>query len=85
MEFNDIIATAAFGIGFIQMYSDVQNSDELTKKSKNRILLGVIASILWLTYQSRKYGINTTTMYTTIGLIVQLFLLNKILIKEIKE
>jgi len=85
MEFNDIIATAAFGIGFIQMYSDVQNSDELTKKSKKRILLGVIASILWLTYQSRKYGINTTTMYTTIGLIVQLFLLNKILIKEIKE
>jgi len=82
MEFNDIIATAAFGIGFIQMYSDVQNSDELTKKSKKRILLGVIASILWLTYQSRKYGINTTTMYTTIGLIVQLFLLNKILIKR---
>ena len=85
MEFNDIIATAAFGIGFIQMYSDVQNSDELTKKSKKRILLGVIASILWLTYQSRKYGINTTTMYTTLGLVVQLFLLNKILIKEIKE
>ncbi len=70
---------------FYSNVSDVQNSDELTKKSKNRILLGVIASILWLTYQSRKYGINTTTMYTTIGLIVQLFLLNKILIKEIKE
>jgi len=35
MEFNDIIATAAFGIGFIQMYSDVQNSDELTKNQRS--------------------------------------------------
>jgi hypothetical protein len=35
MEFNDIIATAAFGIGFIQMYSDIQNSDELTKNQRS--------------------------------------------------
>ena len=85
MEFNDIIATAAFSIGFIQMYSDIQNSDELTKKSKKRIVLGIIASILWLTYQARKYGNNTSTMYTTVGLLVQVYLLNKILLKDIKD
>jgi hypothetical protein len=82
MEFNDIIATFAFGIGFIQMYDDVRNSDTLDKKAKNRIILGVMASILWLIYQSRKYGMNATTMYTSIGLLVQLYLLNKLLIKE---
>tara|TARA_R110001632_G_scaffold198701_1_gene321043 strand:- start:232 stop:489 length:258 start_codon:yes stop_codon:yes gene_type:complete len=85
MDFNDIIASLAFGIGFIQMYSDVKNSDELDKKAKKRLILGVIASLLWLTYQSRKYGVNTTTMYTTIGLLVQVYLLNKILLKDIKD
>jgi|TARA_B110000503_G_C7003582_1_gene352576 hypothetical protein len=85
MDFNDIIASLAFGIGFIQMYSDVKNSDELDKKAKKRLILGVIASLLWLTYQSRKYGINTTTMYTTVGLLVQIYLLNTILLKDIKD
>ena len=85
MDFNDIIASLAFGIGFIQMYSDVKNSDELDEKAKKRLILGVIASLLWLTYQSRKYGVNTTTMYTTIGLLVQVYLLNKILLKDIKD
>jgi|TARA_R110000737_G_scaffold40529_1_gene61017 hypothetical protein len=85
MDFNDIIASLAFGIGFIQMYSDVKNSDELDEKAKKRLILGVIASLLWLTYQGRKYGVNTTTMYTTIGLLVQVYLLNKILLKDIKD
>lgn len=85
MDFNDIIASLAFGIGFIQMYSDVKNSDELDKKAQKRLILGVIASLLWLTYQSRKYGINTTTMYTTVGLLVQIYLLNTILLKDIKD
>lgn len=37
MDFNDIIASLAFGIGFIQMYSDVKNSDELDKKAKSAL------------------------------------------------
>jgi hypothetical protein len=82
MEFNDIIATLAFGLGFVQMYIDLLDSDKLDKKSKRRIMLGITASILWLVYHSRKYGLNASTLYTTSGLLVQLYLLNKILVKD---
>ena len=33
----------------------------------------------------RKYGLNATSLYTGFGLAVQLYLLNKVLVKEIKE
>jgi len=82
MDFNDIIASIAFGVGFIMMYQDVQRADELDERSKTRILMSVLASMLWFTYQSRKHGMNASTMYTGIGLSVQLYLLNKILLKE---
>ena len=85
MEFNDIIATIAFGIGFAQMYHDLETSDELNSRSKKRIVMAIIASSLWLVYQSRKYGLNATSLYTGFGLAVQLYLLNKVLVKEIKE
>jgi hypothetical protein len=49
---------------------------------KNTILLGLLSSCLWLVYQYRKYGVNMTTLYTSSGLIVQLYVLNQILLKE---
>jgi hypothetical protein len=82
MEANNIVATAAFGIGFIQMYQDYMRSDEMDEKSKNAVLLSLLASSLWLIYQSRKYGMNFTVAYTGVGLLLQLYLLNKILVKE---
>jgi len=82
MEFNDIIASIAFGLGFVLMYKDLENSDTVDVKQKNIVLLGLVSSILWLVYQYRRYGINMTTMYTSTGLIVQLYVLNKILLKE---
>jgi hypothetical protein len=47
--------------------------------------LSLIASSLWLIYQSRKYGMNFTVAYTSVGLILQLYILNKILVKENKK
>lgn len=85
MKSNNIIAAFAFGIGFIQMYQDYMKSDEMDAKSKNAVLLSLIASSLWLFYQSRQYGMNFTVAYTTLGLILQLYLLNKILVKENEE
>ncbi len=82
MNTNDIISSIAFGIGFVQMYNQVQTSDELDVGAKNMLLMSTLTSMLWLTYQYRKFGLNITTLYTSAGLIVQLYVLNKILLKE---
>lgn len=82
MNTNDIISSIAFGIGFVQMYNQVQTSDELDVGAKNMLLLSTLTSVLWLAYQYRKFGLNITTLYTSAGLIVQLYVLNKILLKE---
>ena len=82
MDTNIVIAAIAFGIGFIQMYQDVIKTEKVDEKSKNAILLSIVASCLWLIYQSRKYGMNFTVAYTGIGLAVQMYVLNKILVKE---
>ena len=71
MDANNVVAAFAFGIGFIQMYQDYIRSDEMDEKSKNAILLSLLASCLWLIYQSRQYGMNFTVAYTTLGLILQ--------------
>ena len=82
MNTNDIISSIAFGIGFVQMYNQVQTSDELDVSAKNMLVMSTLTSVLWLTYQYRKFGLNITTLYTSDGLIVQLYVLNKILLKE---
>lgn len=82
MDANNIVAAFAFAIGFIQMYQDFMRSDEMDEKSKNTVLLSLIVSILWLIYQSKKYGMSFTVAYTTVGLLLQLYILNKILVKE---
>ena len=82
MDSNNTLAAIAFGIGFIQMYNDFMKSDDIDEKSKNAVLLSLFASILWLIYQSRKYGMNFTVSYTTLGLLLQVYILNKILVKE---
>jgi len=85
MDANNVVAAFAFGIGFIQMYQDYMRSEEMDEKSKNAVLLSFLASCLWLIYQSRMYGMNFTVAYTGVGLLLQLYLLNKILVKEDKK
>jgi hypothetical protein len=76
---DEIIPSIAMTLGLFQMYQQVQNVEESTK---NAILLGLLTSSLWFVYQYRKYGLNMTTLYTSAGIIVQLYVLNKILVKE---
>ena len=79
---NEIISSVAMGLGFVQLYGQVRSVDEIGVDMKNAILLGIATSCLWLIYQYRKYGVNMTTLYTSAGLVVQLYILNKILLKE---
>jgi hypothetical protein len=79
---DEVISTIAMGLGLVQLYDQVRKIDEIDVNAKNAILLGILTSILWFIYQYRKYGLNATTLYTSAGLIVQLYVLNKILLKE---
>ena len=82
MKVDDIISSVAFGLGFVQLYNQVRTVEEIDVSFKNTTLIGILSSILWLVFQYRKYGLNMTTLYTSSGLIVQLYVLNKILVKE---
>lgn len=82
MDTNDIIASIAFGIGFVLMYKDLEESHKIDVERKNVILLGLLSSLLWFVHQYRRYGFNMTTVYTSVGIVVQLYILNRILLKE---
>jgi hypothetical protein len=82
MKSNEMLAGIAFGIGFIQMYRDYMRSDEMDEKSRNGIRLALFANCLWLIYQYREHGANFSVMYTVLAIFLQLYLLNKILVKE---
>lgn len=79
MDLNEIISSIAFGIGFLQMYHEVKRSEEKTGESRDMKMLymALIASILWVVYQYRKFGMNISTIYTSVGLIVQLYVLKQ--------
>jgi hypothetical protein len=81
-KMDTIIPGVAMSLGVVQLYDQVRSVEDVDVDMKNTILLGIVTSILWLIYQFRKYGLNATTLYTSAGLIVQLYVLNKILLKE---
>ena len=70
----DIDAAAAVTIGLYQMYDQYKNSDT-RGTTKKYIYLSILASTLWLTYQYRK-GANFSALYTGVGLLLNLYILN---------
>ena len=79
---DDILPSLAMGLGLVQLYDQVRSVKDIDVNLKNAVILSIITSILWFTYQYRKYGLNMTTLYTSAGLVVQLYVLNAILLKE---
>ena len=78
MNLNDIIATVAIGLGFVQMYDKLQKSEEVGEESRDVLVLGITTTTLWLTYQYRKFGLNMLTINTSVALAVQIYVLNRI-------
>ena len=78
MKIEDIIASIALGLGFVQIYDNFNKSDEVGEESKHMLLLGIITTSLWLTYQSRRYGVNLLTVNTSIALAVQVYVISRI-------
>ena len=82
---DEIISSVAMGLGLFQMYDQVKNVEDIDINTKNAILLGLVTSCLWFVYQYRKYGLNMATLYASVSIIIQLYVLNKILLKEKKR
>ena len=78
MNLNDIIASVAIGLGFVQMYDKLQKSEEVGEESRDILIMGVTTTTLWLTYQYRKFGLNMLTINTSVALAVQIYVLNRI-------
>lgn len=78
MKIDDIIASIALGLGFVQIYDNFNRSEEVGEESKHTLLLGIITTSLWLTYQSRRYGVNLLTVNTSIALAVQVYVMSRI-------
>ncbi len=77
MDLNEIISSVAFGMGFLQMYDQVNKQEE--QVDEKMLYMALVASFLWVIYQYRKFGMNISTVYTSIGFIVQLYTLRSIL------
>ena len=78
MKIDDIIASIAMGLGFVQIYDNFNRSEEVGEESKHTLLLGIRTTSLWLTYQSRRYGVNLLTVNTSIALAVQIYVMSRI-------
>lgn len=87
MDLNEIISSIAFGIGFLQMYDQVKRQDERIDEivDKKMLYIALVANLLWVVYQYRKFGMNISTIYTSVSFIVQLYILKKIIEKDLKD
>ena len=46
MNLNDIIASVAIGLGFVQMYDKLQKSEEVGEESRDILIMGVTTTAL---------------------------------------
>ena len=78
----DFMATAAIAMGTGQLMIhgiDVYNSKDLSSYSFPSVLIGVSASLLWTLYQFNKEGMNYSVVYSGFGLVIQIYILQKLL------
>jgi threonine/homoserine efflux transporter RhtA len=83
MDVDGTILTVALTIGFIQLLASVNRATE--KLDLQEISLAVFVSSLWVIYEFRKGGVNLSSTYALLGLGVNLYLLNKILLRREDE
>lgn len=78
MDLNQIISSVGFSLGVVQMFDQVKTAKKKVE-DKKMLYLTLAATVLWAVYQFRKVGMEFTTVYTLIGLAVQIYVLKQIL------
>ncbi len=88
IHLNDLLATTAISLGTGQMFvhfMDVHNSDDVSTYSIPSVFTGVSASVLWTLYQFNRGGMNYSVVYAGFGLVLQLYILQKLIISRSKK
>lgn len=83
LTLNNWLATLAVSLGVSQIFltiKDANQNDKIKDYNINYILLGILSSMIWLTYQYR-IGANYSAIYTSMFLLSQIYLLHSILSK----
>ena len=78
MNADNFLAGTAVGLGLYQMVDRLGDVENLSVKY---LMIGILANILWILYQTRK-GANYSALYTGIGLVFQLYALNQVLLRD---
>jgi hypothetical protein len=78
MDLNQIISSVGFSLGIVQMFDQLKTAKKKVE-DKKMLYLTLAATVLWAVYEFRKLGMQFTTVYTLIGLAVQIYVLKQIL------
>ena len=78
MDLNQIISSVGFSLGIDKMIDQLKTAKKKVE-DKKMLYLTLAATVLWAVYQFRKLGMQFTTVYTLIGLAVQIYVLKQIL------
>jgi hypothetical protein len=81
MNVDNVLAGTAVTLGLYQMYDRL---DEVDNLSVRYLMIGILANVLWILYQTRK-GANYSAVYTSVGLVFQLYALNQVLLRDTKR
>jgi len=86
LQTEDLIATVAVVLGTGQLFVhvvDIYKRDDVSSYSFPSLLIGITGSLLWTVYQIKK-GANYSAVYSFTGLVVQLYILQRLLHKRKK-
>ena len=81
MDLNQIISSVGFSLGIVQMFDQLKTAKKKVE-DKKMLYLTLAATVLWAVYEFRKLGMQFTTVYTLIGLAVQIYVLKQILYQD---
>lgn len=87
LDSQDLLATTAIALGTGQLLVhmlEVHNSKDLSSYSYPSLLIGIVGSLLWTLYQVKK-GANYSAVYSSFGLVIQLYILRKVMVSRKKK
>lgn len=84
LDYDSMLVMTAMTLGVGQMgvsIKEVYMNDNIESYNFQSVFIGIIASSLWMVYMFRK-GANYSAVYMSGGLVLQLYILQKLLSKS---